>query len=171
MNSSYHVALPYHVAQAYREALPYLVTFPHHVALPYRVALLPYHVSLAYRVALPYRVAGQGGRAAESRERAHVACPASPPCCPHQFSFPEQNCKKYISLVISAIKTPVMMNFNLLIVRDPVIFSNLVGADQGGEGGLEAGSDLSQGPGSTQPTQQFSSPVIHGLGFNSSSWP
>ena len=60
-----------------------------------------------------------------------------------------------------------MMNFNLLIVRDPVIFSNLVGADQGGEGGLEAGSDLSQGPGSTQ---QFSSPVIHGLGFNSS-WP
>lgn len=32
------------------------------------------------------------------------------------------------------------MNFNLLIVRDPVIFSNLAGAD---EGGLEAGSDLS----------------------------
>ena len=25
------------------------------------------------------------------------------------------------------------MNFNLLIIRDPVIFSNLVGADQGGD--------------------------------------
>ena len=28
-----------------------------------------------------------------NRERAHVACPASPPCCPHQFSFPRKTAK------------------------------------------------------------------------------
>ena len=82
MNSSYLVALPYHVAQAYREALPYLLTFPYHVALPYRVSLLPYHVSLAYRVALPYRVAGQGGRAAESRGACPCRVPSQPTLLP-----------------------------------------------------------------------------------------
>ena len=66
--------------------------------------------------------------------------PSQPTVLPAPIRVSAQNCKKYISLVISAIKTRVMMNFNLLIVRDPVIFSNLAGAD---EGGLEAGSDLS----------------------------
>ena len=63
------------------------------------------------------------------------ACPCrvpnQPTLLPGPIPVSTQNCKKYISLVISAIKTRVMMNFNLLIVRDPVIFSNLVGAGQG----------------------------------------
>ena len=48
--------------------------------------------------------------------------PRQPTLLPAPILLSTQNCKKYIGLVISAIKTHVMMNFNLLIVRDPVIF-------------------------------------------------
>ena len=79
------------------------------------------HVALPKHVALPYRVAGQAGRESVPMSRAQ-------PAHPHQFPFPRKTAKNIKSLVISAIKTRVMMNFNLLIVRDPVIFSKLAGS-------------------------------------------
>ena len=97
------------------------MALPYHEALPYRVA----HVALP--TVWPPNLHHQP-RACPCR------VPSQPTLLPAPIPLSTQNCKKYISLVISAIKTRVMMNFNLLIVRDPVIFSNLVGADQGGGG-------------------------------------